>query len=194
MDEVTRDIQGEIPWCMLFADDVVLVDESMAGVNRKLELWRRTLESKGFRLSRTKTEYMMCDFSATRHEGGDVSLDGQVVVQKDTFRYLGSVLQKNDDIDEDVRHRISAVWVPQKLKGKFYRTTIRPAMLYGAECWPTKRRHVQQLSVAEMRMLMWFCGHTRTDRVRNEVIRDRVGVAPIEEKLTQHRLRWFGHV
>ena len=40
---------------MLFADDVVLVDESRAGVNRKLELWRRTLESKGFRLSRTKT-------------------------------------------------------------------------------------------------------------------------------------------
>ena len=28
MDEVTRDIQGDIPWCMLFADDVVLVDES----------------------------------------------------------------------------------------------------------------------------------------------------------------------
>ena len=38
MDEVTRDIQGDIPWCMLFADDVVLVDESRAGVNRKLEL------------------------------------------------------------------------------------------------------------------------------------------------------------
>ena len=38
MDEVTRDIQGETPWCMLFADDVVLVDESRAGVNRKLEM------------------------------------------------------------------------------------------------------------------------------------------------------------
>ena len=84
--------------------------------------------------------------------------------------------------------------VPQKLKDKFYRTAIRPAMLYGAECWPTKKRHVQQLSVAEMRMLRWFCGHTRRDRVRNEAIRERVGVAPIEEKLTQHRLRWFGHV
>ena len=84
--------------------------------------------------------------------------------------------------------------MPQKLKGKFYRTAIRPAMLYGAECWPTKRRHVQQLSVAEMRMLRWSYGHTRRDRVRNEDIRDRVGVAPIEEKLIQHRLRWFGHV
>ena len=69
MDEVTRDIQGEIPWCLLFTDDVVLVDENKAGVNMTLELWRRTLESKEFRLSRTKTEYMMCDFSATRHEG-----------------------------------------------------------------------------------------------------------------------------
>ncbi|PUZ50631.1 hypothetical protein GQ55_6G073300 [Panicum hallii var. hallii] len=45
-----------------------------------------------------------------------------------------------------------------------------------------------------MRMLRWFCGHIRRDRVRNEEIRARVGVAPIEEKLIQHRLRWFGHV
>ena len=109
----------------------------------------------------------MCDFSMTGHEDGDVSLDGQVVAKKETFQYLGSMLQKDGDIDEDVRRRISAGWlkwcqasgvlcdkrVPQKLKGKFYRMTIRPAMLYGVECWPTKRRHVQQLSVAEIRML-----------------------------------------
>ena len=62
IDEVTRKIQGDIPWCMLFTDDVVLVDESQVEVNRKLELWRQTLESKGFRLSRTKTEYMRCNF------------------------------------------------------------------------------------------------------------------------------------
>jgi hypothetical protein len=167
MDEVTRDIQGGIPWCTLFADGVVLVDESRTGVDQKLELWRRTLEAKGFRLSRSKMEYMKCEFSATTQEEGDVRLDGQVVPKKDTFRYLGSMLQKNGDIDKDVSHTIKAgrlKWrqasgvlcdprVPLKLKGKFYRTTIRPAMLYGAECWPIKRRHVQQLSVAEMHML-----------------------------------------
>ena len=84
--------------------------------------------------------------------------------------------------------------VPRKLKGKFYRMAVRPAMLYGAECWPTKRQHIQQMSVAEMRMLRWMCGHTRKDRIRNEVIRERLGVAPIDEKLVQHRLRWFGHI
>jgi hypothetical protein len=108
MDEVIRDIQGGISWCMLFADDVVLVDESRTGVNQKLELWRRTLEAKSFRLSRSKTKYMKCDFSATTQEEGDVRLDGQVVPKKDTFCYLGSMLQKNGDIDEDVSHRIKA--------------------------------------------------------------------------------------
>jgi hypothetical protein len=40
MDKVTRDIQCGIPWCMLFADDVILVDESRTEVDQKLELWR----------------------------------------------------------------------------------------------------------------------------------------------------------
>jgi hypothetical protein len=39
MDGVRRDIQGGIPWCMLFAYGVVLVDESRTGVDQKLELW-----------------------------------------------------------------------------------------------------------------------------------------------------------
>ena len=38
MDEVTKDIQGDIPWCMLVAHDVVLVDEIRVGVNRNLEI------------------------------------------------------------------------------------------------------------------------------------------------------------
>jgi hypothetical protein len=66
------------------------------------------LEAKCFRLSRSKTEYIKCDFSATTQEEGDVKLDGQVVLKKDTFRYLGSMFQKNEDIDEDVSHRIKA--------------------------------------------------------------------------------------
>jgi hypothetical protein len=85
---------------MLFADDVVLVDETRAGVNGKLELWKDTLESKGFRISRTKTEYMMREFSMTGHEDGVVSLDGEAVAKKGTFRYLGSTLQKDGVKDQ----------------------------------------------------------------------------------------------
>jgi Reverse transcriptase (RNA-dependent DNA polymerase) len=33
MDEITKVIQGNILWCMLFVDDVVLIDKSKIGVN-----------------------------------------------------------------------------------------------------------------------------------------------------------------
>jgi hypothetical protein len=89
---------------------------------------------------------MKCDFSATTQEEEDVRLDGQVVSKKDIFRYLGSMLQKDGNIDEDVSHRIKSDWlkwhqgsdvfcdprVSLKLKNKFYKTVIRSVILYGA--------------------------------------------------------------
>jgi hypothetical protein len=74
------------------AYDVVLMDESMTGVKQKLELLRRTLEAKDFILSRSKTEYIKCNFSATTQEEEDVRLDGHVVPKKDTFCYFGLML------------------------------------------------------------------------------------------------------
>jgi hypothetical protein len=68
------------------------------------------LEAKCFRISRSKMEYMKCDFIATTQEG-DVRLNGLVVPKKDTFHYLGSMLQNNGDIDEDVSQRIKVGWL-----------------------------------------------------------------------------------
>ena len=77
MDELTRAIYDEISWCMLFANDIVLVDETRARVNAKLELWMQTLISRAFRLSRAKTEYMECKFSKQRiRDYSIVRLDG----------------------------------------------------------------------------------------------------------------------
>ena len=209
MDVLTGSIQDEVPWCLMFADDIVLIDESREGVERKLELWRSTLETRGFRLSRSKTEYMECNFSGNdSRDGGIITFDGNEIKGSNFFRYLGSIIQKDGELDSDVAHRIKAGWVkwknatgflcdrgmPHKLKGKFYRTAIRPALLYGTECWAVKQCHVQKMNVAEMRMLRWMCGHTRKDRLRNEVIREKVRVAPIEYKMMENRLRWFGHV
>nr|XP_009778623.1 PREDICTED: uncharacterized protein LOC104227940 [Nicotiana sylvestris] len=173
MDVLSRHIQGEVPWCMLFADDIVLIDEMHSGVNARLEVWRPTLESKGFKLSRTKTEYLECKFSETHDADVEVKLDGQVIPKRVSFKYVGSIIQGNGEIDEDVTHCIGAGWmkwrlasgvlcdrnVPLRLKGKFYRVVVRPAML--------------------------------RDRIKNDAIQDRVGVASVEDKMRELRLRWF---
>ncbi|KAF3634463.1 hypothetical protein FXO38_02596 [Capsicum annuum] len=76
-------------------------------VNDKLEVWRQTLESKGFKLSRSKTEYLVCKFNDMRQENEVVvRLDSQGVCKRDNFKYLGSLIQGNDVIDEDVFYRI----------------------------------------------------------------------------------------
>ena len=63
MDELTAHFQEEVPWCILFVDDIVLVDESRDGLDAKLERQKEALESKGFKISCTKTEYMDYNFS-----------------------------------------------------------------------------------------------------------------------------------
>jgi len=47
-----------------------------------------------------------------------------------------------------------------------------------------------------MRLLPWMCAKTRRDKIRNDNIRDRVGVEPIVEKMVEMetRLSWFGHI
>ncbi|KAA5571927.1 reverse transcriptase family protein, partial [Acinetobacter baumannii] len=62
MDALTSEIQEEPPWCMLFADDIVLVGENGLEVQNILEKWRCKFESVGLKISRSKTEHLFCDF------------------------------------------------------------------------------------------------------------------------------------
>ncbi|VFQ74613.1 unnamed protein product [Cuscuta campestris] len=154
MDVLTQGVQEGVPWCMLFADDIVLIDDTHM------------------------------------------------------FQYLGSVIQADGELDGDVGHHVGVAWakwrltsgvlcdpnISPRMKGKFYRSVVRHAMLYGAECWAVKKTHVGHLHAAEMRMLRWMCRKTRLDRISNELIRRQVGMAPVEDKLREARLRWFGHV
>ena len=81
-----------------------------------------------------------------------------------------------------------------RLKGNFYRTVNRPAMTYGAECWPIKKEYMHKMDVAEMRMLRWMCGKTRKDKIRNEYFREHLRIATIGSKIRKTCLRWFWHV
>ena len=43
-----------------------------------------------------------------------------------------------------------------RVKGKVYKTVVRPAMMYGAKTWAVKYAQGKKFDVAEMRMLRWM--------------------------------------
>nr|GEY98156.1 hypothetical protein [Tanacetum cinerariifolium] len=111
LDELSRGIQDDIPWCMIFADDIMLVSESAEGLNDRLENWREALEANGLRVSREKTEYLRCDFSNSEiahNKEVKVCIGDKILQPKESFRHLGSMLYKSRRIDKDVAHRIKA--------------------------------------------------------------------------------------
>ncbi|RDX63331.1 Peptidyl-tRNA hydrolase ICT1, mitochondrial, partial [Mucuna pruriens] len=63
LEVLTGDMQKIIPNCMLFVDDIVLIEELREPINFKIELWRQILGTKSFHLSRSKIEYIHCNFS-----------------------------------------------------------------------------------------------------------------------------------
>ncbi|KAL5158405.1 Craniofacial development protein 2 [Glycine soja] len=112
LDVLTEQIQEIAPRCMLFADDIVLLGESREELNERLETWRRALETHGFCLSRSKSEYMECKFNKRRRvSNSEVKIGDHIIPQVTRFKYLGSVIQDDGEIEGDVNHRIQAGWM-----------------------------------------------------------------------------------
>ena len=105
MDKLTKGIQDELPWCTLFADDIILIDETKDEVNDKLKRWKHTLESKSFRVSRSKIKYLHCGFSGGE-EGGEVIVQGMAIPKVDKFKYLSSIIHHNEAIDKNINQCI----------------------------------------------------------------------------------------
>jgi len=62
-------------------------------------------------------------------------------------------------------------------------------MLHGTKCWTVKSQHENKISAAEMRMWCWMSGKTKRNKIMNDIIRERVEVTLIVEKLVENRLR-----
>uniref|UniRef100_A0A087XJI6 Uncharacterized protein n=1 Tax=Poecilia formosa TaxID=48698 RepID=A0A087XJI6_POEFO len=138
-----------------------------------------------------------------RDPSGDMRLQGTKIKKVKDFKYLGSTVQNNGECGKEVKKHVQAGWtgwrkvsgvmcdktVSARMKGKVYKTVVRPAMPFGVETVAMTKRQEAELEVAEMKMLRFSLGVTRMDKIRNEYIRGTAHVRCVGDKL-----RWFGHV
>ncbi|VDO66148.1 unnamed protein product [Heligmosomoides polygyrus] len=204
LDSVVNHLEEGPLRTILYADDIALVAENQEELEEKVQLWQRALADNGLRLNVKKTKFICSEQCA----GSILDCQGETIEKVEEFRYLGSDLSEEGSVDQAVRGHMDAAWLKWRestgilcyrrcsrtLKGKLYRTVVRPALLYGSECWALGEAQERQLHAAEMRMLRWACGWTCRDRVRNEDVRAVMKTALIQLKMREQRLRWYGHV
>ena len=67
-------------------------------------------------------------------------------------------------------------------------------MVYGLEMVAVTKKLVEEMEVAEMKMLRFAMGVMRKDKIRNKYIRSIVKVERSGMKMREGRLKWYGHV
>ncbi|KAI5748378.1 hypothetical protein M8J77_024911 [Diaphorina citri] len=110
MDVLTEDVRKKAPWCMMFADDIVLCEESVEDMERELERWKNALERRGLKINRTKTVQLNFGMDTERR----LHLVGVELNVVDKFKCLGSVVNKEGELDCEIAHRVSAAWMNWK--------------------------------------------------------------------------------
>ena len=100
MDRLTDEIRREPPWTMLFADDIVICEETKEEVEQRLESWKYALERRGMKVSRSKTEYLCIN---GRNDDETVKMEDAKVPRVKEFKYLGSTVQESGGCEREVK-------------------------------------------------------------------------------------------
>ena len=109
------------------------------------------------------------------------NLDGGNIEVVDRFSYLGDVLRSKGEAPEAVTSRIRSAWkkfkevsnviygkkiLSWKVRGTLYKSHVRSALTYDAECWALKVEDERKLKTTEMRILRMICGKTLKDKIK----------------------------
>lgn len=204
--EVGALIGGEKLTDLRFADDIAMLAEEVGGLQSSLDSVVAVSKKMGMRINTAKTETQYLGKGNNRF---CLQAEGQQLEQMDNFVYLGGSISTSEGSEGDVNRRIglargiiqslSKIWSSNEIskgtKVLVYETLVLSVLLYNSETWTLKVTQQNRLRVFEMACLRRIEGVTKRDRVRNEVIRNRLGSRPdVISRIQQRRLRYFGHI
>ena len=60
LEALSREFQASCPWELLYADDLMLIAETLDLLMEKLKLWKNNMENKRLSVNMGKTKVMIC--------------------------------------------------------------------------------------------------------------------------------------
>ena len=195
---------------LLYADDAAMVSLTREGIQEITALFASITRDFGLQINITKTEVM---FQASNGEGNfddpNITINGETLQVTDKFKYLGSYITNNNNIDEEVAYRIQVassaygklqkrLWNNRNItlttKLKVFKAVVLTALLYSIETMTLYKKHIRKFNAFQMRHLRKFMNIQWTDKISNIEVLRRAGMPSVEALITKMQLRWTGHV
>ena len=217
MLETLHDFQTSIsiggrPICNLrFADDIDL----MAGSEAELQDLTTRLEKAagryGMEISSEKSKIMVN--SNTHQAATSITLNGQMLEEVDSFKYLGATLTKDGSSVKEVKARLSlataamtrlsTIWKSSSIgflvKLKLYKSLVVSILLYGCESWTLTADLERRIQAFEHKCLRKLLHISHTEHKTNEFVRQLVFILagkqePLLAVVKRRKLAWYGHI
>ncbi|CAG9134349.1 unnamed protein product [Plutella xylostella] len=197
-------INGEYMSHLRFADDIVIMAESLQELSWMLSGLNAASRRVGLGMNLDKTKVMY-----NAHIKPEPVAVGEATIEVvKEYVYLGQTIRLGRcNFDKEAARRIQLGWaafgklrhifssaIPQSLKTKVFNQCVLPVMTYGAETWTLTVGLVHRFKVAQRAMERAMLGVSLMDRIRNEVIRQRTKVTDIAVKICKLKWQWAGHI
>ena len=163
-------------WGMLYADDAGVVSRSQEGLTRMVTIIVEVFGAFGLTVSEKKTETLMMRAPEKQPKKGGspppplvIEAAGQKYAQTAELRYLGGLVNEDDELTQEINHRSRAAWAcirrfsrelfdwpraPWRLKVRLLRAEAMEALLYGCMTWAPRRDHYRLLRRTHHRVLL----------------------------------------
>ena len=137
----------------------------------------------GLTVSEKKTETLLMRAPEKQLKNGgspppplDIEAAGQNYAQTAQFRYLGSLVNEDGELTEEINHRSRVAWAcnsrlsrelfdrpraPWRLNLRLLRAEAMEALLYGCMTWAPRRYHYRLLRRIHHRLLLRATGYRR---------------------------------
>ena len=194
-----------------YADDIVITSKSRQGMVERGRSLKMESAQYGLHVNEKKTKYMNTSREPKPLE--NVMVDGQQYEGVENFTYLGSVINRQGKIEEELKSRLLSAnrcyhackdllgskLIGKKSKLQIYKTVIRPVVTYGCETWAATQNDEKKLEVFERQVLRRIAGPTKLEdghyvKKMNHELEALIGQETLTRFCKSQRLRWAGHL
>ncbi len=202
-------INGERISNIRYADDTALLAESQEQLQKMITKINNSCKKFGMSLNAKKTKVMIVEKKESR-EQLKIHVDGTELEQVYQYSYLGSLITTDGRCIREVKKRIiqakEAFWKNKEvmrgdinldLKLRLLKCYVYSIVSYAAETWTFSKEMKKRIRAFEMWTYRRILKISWTEKVKNEVIKERLNLKNREDLATiiaRRKLAYAGHV